>query len=85
MWGTDEGTDRNMNGEIALGRDFNHHTGASHAIRISNNNSNNVNINDNNNNDTTITLIITNGTDKDMPTVGAATVALTATGRFLAQ
>ena len=50
--------DREMDGEIAVERHGNRRTGASHAIRMSNNNSNNVNIKDYNNNDTTITILI---------------------------
>ena len=49
-----------MDGEVAVERKGNRHTGASQTIRItiSNNNNNHVNRNDNNNNDTVITTIM---------------------------
>ena len=79
--------DGEMDGEMVVERDGNHLTGASHVIPIvtSNNNNNNVNSNDNNNNDNSYNdnnSDYNNNNDNDMPVMGAAPAAWTATGRF---
>ena len=54
------GTDRETEGEIAVERDGDRRTGASHPILItlSNNKNKNVNNNDNDNHDTIITIVL---------------------------
>ena len=58
--GDGRGADGEMEGEIAVERDGNRRTGASHPIIItlSNNKEKNLNSNDNNNNDTIITIAL---------------------------
>ena len=58
--GADKGADGEMEGEIAVERDGDRRTGASHPIIItlSNNNKKNLNSNDNNNYDTIITIVL---------------------------
>ena len=51
--------DGEVDREMTVERDSNHHTRASHTMTISNNNNHNININYNNNNDTIITILIT--------------------------